>query len=54
MSYTSVADFVFVILTLVSSLALLSKRGYIALIFFLVGIIFVSYEHEIMDYLSIK
>jgi len=51
MRYSIGQDMIFVILALISTLALLSKHAVIAVVFFALALIFVIYEHQIFQYI---
>ena len=50
MGYTIGQDMIFVILALISALAMLSEQAVISFIFFLLAILFVSFEKHIFEY----
>jgi len=50
MQYTLGKDLIFVILALISSLALLSQHAIISISFFGLAILFIIFEHQIFDY----
>ncbi len=52
MQYTLGKDMIFVILALISSLAMLSQHAMTATIFFGLAILFIVFEHQIFDYLG--
>jgi len=50
MKYSIGQDMIFLILALVSSLALLSEHPIVAFVFFGLAIVFVVFEHDIFEY----
>lgn len=52
MNYAPSKDMIFVILALISAFALLAEHPLVAIIFFVLSIVFVYYEHQIYDYVK--
>ncbi|MBW2967440.1 hypothetical protein KY362_03055 [Candidatus Woesearchaeota archaeon] len=52
MNYSTGNDLVFVVLALASALALLSKQGIAAAVFFVLALAYIIFEHQINDYLK--
>ncbi len=52
MIYSHGRDIMFVVLALISSLAMISMHHYVALIFLILAITYVIYEYEIEDYIK--
>jgi hypothetical protein len=51
MKYSTGQDMMFVILALISALALLSEHAAVAFVFLVLSILFVIYEHRIFNYI---
>lgn len=52
MHYSVSIDIIFVVLTLISSFALLSEHLLTSAIFFISSIIFIFFEHQIYNYIN--
>jgi hypothetical protein len=52
MRYSIGQDLTFIVLALISSLALISQHAFTAAAFFIMAIIFVLYEHKIYQYVK--